>query len=324
MEVLIKIKDWMKAFYGKFDIIIVTLVKFAIAFAALKLISDRMCYVSLFENPFLLAIIALVCSLLPFGLMAAVLSLCVLANVYKASLEMAVILGLFLVIIALLYYSFHPGDPVVLILTPLLFALKVPFIIPLMVGLAGGIISIIPVSCGIVIYYLLVFVKGNPAVIALDDKIDILSMPGKFLSIIDTVVKNKEMWMIVAVFAAVVAVVYVIRRLPFKFSWFAAAGLGTLIMIFADITMKLDMSIILIIVSCFAACIYIIFTYDVDYKGTQRLQFSDDDYYYYVTAVPRLSAETFDGVKTERKPAKRTGRTSGKTEVKKRDIPIDF
>lgn len=324
MEVLIKIKDWLKAFYGKFDIIIVTIVKFAIAFAALKLISDRMCYVSLFENPFMLVIIALVCSLLPFGLMAAVLSLCMLANVYKASLEMAVILGLFLVVIALLYYSFHPGDPVVLILTPVLFALKVPFIIPLMVGLAGSIISIIPVSCGIVIYYMLVLVKGNPAVITLDDKMDIMSLPGKFLSVIDTVVKNKEMWMVVAVFAAVIAIVYVIRKLPFKYSWYVAAVTGTIIMVLAVFMMKIDMSILMIIVSCLAACVYILFVYDVDYKRTQRLQFSDDDYYYYVTAVPRVSAETFDGVKAGGKSSKRSGKTSGKTEIKKQDFPIDF
>lgn len=324
MEALTRIKDWLKAFYGKFDIIIDTVVKFAIAFTALKLMGSRLGYIDLFENPFVTVILALVCSILPYGLTAAVLSLCMLANVYKASMEMAVILGLFLIIIALLYYSFHPGDPAVLILTPILFALKVPYIIPLMVGLAGSVISIIPVSCGIVIYYLLVFVKGNPAVIAVDDKISIMDLPDKFLSIIDGAVKNKEMWIFVAVFAAVVVIVYLIHRLPFKFSWYVAAVTGTVIMLFAAFALKTDMSFVMIIVSCLVSCVYILFAYDVDYSKTERLQFADDDYYYYVTAVPKRSAEIFDHVKKTKKSAGRAVRQDGKIEVRKQDLPIDL
>lgn len=324
MEGLTRIKDWLKAFYGKYDIIIDTVVKFAIAFTALKLMSDRLGYIGLFENPFITVILALVCSLLPYGLTAAVLSLCMLANVYKASMEMAVILGLFLVIISLLYYSFHPGDPAVLILTPILFALKIPYIIPLMVGLAGSVVSVIPVSCGIVIYYLLVFVKGNPAVIAVDDKISITDLPDKFLSIIDGVVKNKEMWIIVAVFAAVVVIVYLIHRLPFRFSWYVAAVTGTVIMLFAGLALKTDMSIVMIIVSCLVSCVYIMFAYDVDYSRTERLQFADDEYYYYVTAVPKRSAELFDHVKTTKKSSGRMAKPEEKTSVRKQDLTIDF
>ena len=90
METLVRIKDWMKAFYGKFDIVIDTVVKFVIAFAALKLMSDRLGFFSLFENPFVLIIVSLVCSLLPYGLSAFILAICLLLNVYKASMEVAI------------------------------------------------------------------------------------------------------------------------------------------------------------------------------------------------------------------------------------------
>ena len=319
METLVRIKDWLKAFYGKFDIIIDTVVKFAIAFVALKLIGDKLGYIGLFENPFILVIISLVCSLLPYGLIAAVLSLCMLANVYKASFEMAVIIGIFLVIVALLYYSFHPGDAVVFILTPILFALKLPYIVPLMVGLAGGIYSIIPVGCGAVLYFLLAYVKGTPAVVAVDDKISIMDLPDKFLTIIDGVVKNKEMWVMIAIFAAVIVLVYIIRRLPFSYSWFVAVGAGTVLLLVTAVILKSGESILAILLSGVIACVYALFKHDVDYRRTERLQFADDDYYYYVTAVPKISADTFYKVSE----TKSVSKSVPKDEIRKRKLPKD-
>lgn len=319
METLIRIKDWLKAFYGKFDIIIDTVVKFAIAFVALKLIGDKLGYIGLFENPFILIIISLVCSLLPYGLIAAVLSLCMLANVYKASFEMAVIIGIFLVIVALLYYSFHPGDAVVFILTPILFALKLPYIVPLMVGLAGGIYSIIPVGCGAVLYFLLAYVKGTPAVVAVDDKISIMDLPDKFLTIIDGVVKNKEMWVMIAIFAAVIVLVYIIRRLPFSYSWFVAVGAGTVLLLVTAVILKSGESILAILISGVIACVYALFKHDVDYRRTERLQFADDDYYYYVTAVPKISADTFYKVSE----TKSVSKSVTKDEIRKKKMPKD-
>ena len=293
METLVRIKDWMKAFYGKFDIVIDTVVKFVIAFVALKLMSDRLGFFSLFENPFILVIISLVCSLLPYGLSAFILAVCLLLNVYKASMEVAIILAVFLILVCLLYYSFHPGDPVVLILTPVLFALKMPYLIPLFVGIAGSVISVIPVSCGVVLYYIILYVKGTPAVISVD-KPSIMDMPEKFVSIIDGMLKNKEMWMIIIIFAISIVVIYIIKKFPFDYSWYVAAAAGTITMIASSIVLDAGFSVIRVLLSFVIVCVYILFAHDVDYRKTERLQFSDDDYYYYVTAVPRISAESFD------------------------------
>ena len=325
METLVKIKDWMKAFYGKFDIVIDTVVKFAVAFTALKLMNDRLGFFSLFENPFVLVIISLVCSLLPYGLAAFLLAVCLLLNVYKASVEVAIILAVFLILVCLLYYSFHPGDPVVLILTPVLLALRMPYLIPLFVGIAGSIISVIPVSCGIILYYILVYVKGTPAVIAVD-KPSIMDMPEKFVSIIDGMLKNKEMWMMIIIFAITIVVIYIIKKFPFDYSWFVAAAAGAVTMIAASIVLDAEISIVNVIISLAVVCIYILFVHDVDYQRTERLQFCDDDYYYYVTAVPRLSAEGFDSdIKKGQKP-KNNPEMEAPEDVKivKKELPFKY
>lgn len=289
---LLTIKDWLKGFYGKFDVVIDTIIKFAIAFTALKLMSLRLGYFALFENPFVIVIISLMCSILPYGLSTAIIGICLLAQAYKASIEVAIILALFLIVICILYYSFHPGDPEVLLLTPLLMALKIPYIIPLIVGLSGSFISIIPIACGVLIYNLLCLVKGAPAVTEVTN-VSITDLPDRFLSIIDTVVKNKNMWIMIAIFVAVVIVVYIVHLLPFRYSWFVAVGLGGVVMIVMGLIFDAGISISTVIASILVAAVYVLFAFDVDYQKTERLQYEDDDYYYYVTAIPKVSKEYF-------------------------------
>ncbi len=291
---MIAVKDWIKGFYGKYDMIIEIVVKFAVAFAALKLMDTRLGFWDLFENPFVIILVSLFCSILPWGLETTVLAFCMLASVYKQSMEIALLLGAFLLIIALLYYSFHPGDPVVLVLTPVLLALKLPCILPLIVGLTGSFVSVIPMACGIIIYYLLGYIKTAPEIIALDD-MSIADIPAKFKNVIEGIVENKEMWAVIAIIVAVLLIVYLIHLLPFAYSWYAATGVGTLIMAVSGILLDTPISVIGAVLALIISAVYVFFRYDVDYKRTDRLRFEDDDYYYYVTAIPRISVKKFGG-----------------------------
>lgn len=305
-ETLVKIKDWLKAFYGKFDVVIDTIVKFAIAFASFKVMSSKLGYLNIFENPFVMLILSLVCCILPYGLETVFIAVVLLAHVYKASMEAAIMLAMLLLVVALLYYSFHVGDAIVLVLTPLLFALKIPYVIPLILGLSGSFISVVPVSCGIIIYYLVSFVKGSPAMFDTTD-VSLTDMPGRFMNILDNIIKNKEMWMVIVIFAVALIVIYLIHLFPFEYSWYVAVGVGGLIMIVMSVMLKVDFSIVMIIVSMLIAAVYVLFRFDVDYKKTDRLQFEDDDYYYYVKAIPKVSAKLFEDGTGEKSGVKSSG-----------------
>ena len=54
-----------------------------------------------------------------------------------------------------------------------------------------------------------------------------------------------------------------------------------------------------IVVSVVIALIYQFFVFAVDYTRTEYLQYEDDDYYYYVKAVPKLTVSAPD-VKVQR------------------------
>ena len=45
--------------------------------------------------------------------------------------------------------------------------------IPLLVGLSGGLAGIVPVSCGVFVYYIIQYVKQNAGVLTNDAALDI-------------------------------------------------------------------------------------------------------------------------------------------------------
>jgi len=62
-----------------------------------------------------------------------------------------------------------------------------------------------------------------------------------------------------------------------------------------------------ILVSVIIALIYQFFVFAVDYSRTEYLQYEDDDYHYYVKAVPKIAVSAPD-VKVHRIYSRKTGK----------------
>lgn len=73
----------------------------------------------------------------------------ILIHVAQVSLEIALVIFVFVLAVTVLYYGFRPGDGYLLLLTPLLFFLRIPYVVPLVVGLSGSLVSIVPVCSGV-------------------------------------------------------------------------------------------------------------------------------------------------------------------------------
>ncbi len=128
----------------------------------------------------------------------------------------------------------------------------------------------------------------------------------KLQLLLDGVLKNEEMWLTVVVFAAVVVIVSVISRASFDYAWRIAIVTGAVvyivIMVFGSMFMSVSTELAGIILSGVAAIIigFVIefFELGVDYSRTKLTQFEDDEYIYYVKAVPKaLVSESKKSVK---------------------------
>ncbi|MEY8356057.1 ABC transporter permease [Lachnospiraceae bacterium 54-53] len=296
---LLVFKERLKEFYTRFDIYITPVIKFVFSCLAFFLMNYNIGFMTKLTEPFIPLVLALVCSFLPYGAISFLAGGFMLAHLSGISLEITLVMAAFLVVVALLYYGFQPGDSYLLVLTPVFFLLKIPYAIPLIVGLSGSLISVIPVSCGVFIYYTLLYVKQNAGVLTNDMSVDEVQ---KFMQLMNSLLTNKLMLVMAVAFALALVVVVITRSLSVDYAWIIAIVGGTIaqlgVIFIGDITSDVSVSVIQllvgILISILIAGIYTFFVFAVDYSRTEYVQFEDDDYYYYVKAVPKLTVSTPD------------------------------
>lgn len=299
MMALLEFREMLRSFYGKYDAVLTAVVKFAVSVTAFWMLNDSIGYMEKLKNPVVWLSMSLVCSFLPYSIISFLAGIVLVAHISSISLELALILSLIFLMVAILYYGFQPGDGYLLLLTPLLFQFKIPYVIPLLVGLSGGLAGIVPVSCGVFVYYIIQYVKQNAGVLTNDAALDITQ---KYVQIIKNMMGNRVMVVMIIAFAAGILVVYLIRTLSVDYAWHIAIVAGAmtqLMVIFVgdfmfDVSVPMVEMLIGMIAAMILAAVYNFFVFAVDYSRTEYIQFQDDDYYYYVKAVPKITVSAPD------------------------------
>ena len=256
-------------------------------------------YMDKIDNMAIVLVAALFCSFMPTATIAILAALFMVAHYYALSLECAIVVMALFAVMFLLYARFVPKETVIILLTPILFALKIPYMMPIVVGLVGGPVSIISVSFGVIISCLVQYTEANVATIT---AMDTDTMVARLRFIIDGLIGNKAMVVMVIAFAVTVMVVYFIRRSSMDYAWTVAIVAGALtdvfILMMGDLFFDLEYSILGVllgsIVSALLCFVVQFFCFNVDYTRTEKVQFEDDEYYYYVKAVPKISVAAPD------------------------------
>ena len=61
----------------------------------------------------------------------------------------------------LIYLRFLPEHGYVILAVPILYGLHLPYLMPILLGLIGAPVAVIPMSCGVVCYYAIVYYHGD-------------------------------------------------------------------------------------------------------------------------------------------------------------------
>ena len=317
MMVLLEIKEYLKLFYAKFDVYIVSVAKFLLTLIALNMVNSDLGYMDKLTGTPIVLLVSLVCALLPWGTSAAVMALFMVGHFYEISLELAGVALVILLIMFCLYIRFGNGDSVYMVLTFVLFSMNIPYVMPIIAGLAGGMVTAVPVGFGVILYYLVQFVNGNATALTSTGTDDMLV---KFKFIIDSIINNRQMFLFIVAFALTIILVYIIRKLAIDFAWLVAVGAGAIVdaMILLIGEFMLDITITAggIILGTFLAIVIGIvlqfFLFAVDYRRAEKVKFEDDDYVYFVKAVPKINVK-LSKKGTRRPAAKKPQRPVGQT-----------
>ena len=295
MTTLLVMKQILMTLYSKYEVYITPLLKFVLALVSLLIINSRIGYMDSIDRMTVVLIVALMCSFMPMNFIVVISALFTLLHLYAFSMESAVVVGVGFLLMFLLYLRFSPKDTLVVVLMPICFLLKIPYVIPLAMGLIGTPAAVVSVACGVIAYYMIHYVVQNVSVIAAmaDEETETVA---KLRFIIDGILKNREMVITIAAFAITVIMVYLIRRLSIDYAWTIAMVAGVMVdimvLLVGDLMFDTNVDLFRVvfgnIVSFLFALVLQFFVFNVDYRRTEKVQFEDDEYYYYVKAVPKI------------------------------------
>ncbi len=269
-------------------------IQFILAVSTFLLINRNVGFMKAAASPAASVVLAVICTFLPLAVTIVAATALIMLHMYSVSLGILAVTAVMFLVMYIFYLRLAPKKALVALLTPLAFFLHVPYVIPVACGLAASPGSMVAVICGTLVYYMMEYVKKAAANL---DGSGIKGMLTQGTDYLSKVFQNKEMWVMLIAFILCFFVVYGIHRASMDHAWKIAIVVGIIVNLVAvvagDIVLGVHTSYGMLIggsvASLVIGLILEVFYFSVDYTRSEKLQFEDDEYYYYVKAVPKLS-----------------------------------
>ncbi len=280
--------------YQKLQLLIDPIFKFLLSFLVIRTLNTVIGYDGRLAGNVVTLGLALVCAFVPSSILALLCMLLTVAHVFHVNMILSVFVALILLVLYCFFLRFTPKYGYVIVAVPVLFLFRVPYLMPLLLGLVATPVTILPLACGIFFYYMISVIQN--AVSLQIEGFDTENIMLLVNNVVDNLLSNKEMLFTLAIYALVLTVVYVVRKLEFDYSFEIAVLIGVVTSVFGHVLMNsrhaLPLGVTATVLYHILAGILVIIIYFfirvLDYTAVEHVQFEDDDYYYYVRAVPKI------------------------------------
>lgn len=293
MSTLLIWREKLQKIYARYSIYILKGMQFLMGLILFAMINSNIGFMKMASSVFCTIGLAVVCTFFPMIVMLMAATLLVLAHFYALSLPIMLIAAVVFVIMYIFYFRFTPKKAWIVLLSAMAFGLKLPFIVPVVFGLLGTPVWIVPAACGIMAYYMADFVKGSAAALK---SVDAEGLAGSLISSAKQILGGKEMWLMIVAVVIGILVVNLVRTRAINHAWKIASAAGAVVCVVValvgNIMLKGELSYASLVLSAAAGIVlgvaleFLFFC--VDYSRTENIQFEDDEYYYYVKAVPKV------------------------------------
>ena len=296
MKLIVGIKNRIEEYYLKYTALTGYLVRLVLSFIILLVLRGNIGFSPVLSNIFFVIGLSLAGALLPPKALILVLAAYCVIQVFSLSAGVGLFICILFTFMYLVYFRFNEDRGYVLLLIPVLCMIRLPLLCPLVLAVMGPTSSVLSVMMGIVSYYSVRFIYANAAVLqGVADTNEI----GKISMILSGIFNYREMWY--TLFCAFIAffVVYYLKKININRSNEMAIAVGSGIylismllfsLILQDLTSQNLIWLVLgTVISCIAALVVTYFSVPLDYKRTELLEFEDEEYKYYVRAVPKSS-----------------------------------
>lgn len=296
---MIRWKEWLEELYAAHS----RLLGFAGRTILGLLIFSSLCgntgYRESLNSPAVLLGLSVLCGVLPAKATLFLAFLYTAAQLYALSPVALLAGGGLLLILLLLYAGLAPEDDRSLLLAQASVGFSVPLAAPLVYGLTGGGTSVLGILCGTAWSYVLQAVRGRKEALAglqmsLTSAADLEQVLSETGSLLNGILRNRSLVLALAAALAAWLAVWAGRRLVIKYAWTVAIAAGCIVYLAVRLggAAMLDVghtpAFYLGLLGSAAIALAVQFLlFTPDYRRAEAVQFEDDAYYYYVTAVPK-------------------------------------
>ncbi|MEE3393701.1 MAG: hypothetical protein VZR00_08430 [Lachnospiraceae bacterium] len=290
MNNLFIIRKYIQNFYAERSVLINYVIRFI--YAAFSLLSIDMLagYNPYLTSPFVIILTSVILTFLPVQVTVFAAAAFAVANIYYVSLLLALALALISMTGYLVYLRFDTETGIIAGVLIILYVLKIPYLIPIAAGLFLEPAASIPVMMGVMFYHMLLGVSTVISASSADNSIS-------FTAAMNEIFTDKSMYVEMIIFVFVMLITYLIRSVRMKYSYEIAvfAGFFSSITLFLITNFSLDIAthpahfLIENAVSLLLAYVALFFRFTLNYLAVENLQFEDEDYVYYVRAVPKMN-----------------------------------
>ena len=288
------IRTKMKKFYAEYDEFLRPVLRFLLAFAVMTIYKLYLPVEGSYSGYAVIAVLSLICAFLPVGTVSAVSAIFIILGIYKESLSITLVLCVYLMVVAALFLGLRPGKTIILSLVPICFILKIPYAVPLILALSAGLSGMIPMLSGVGAWYILDYYHNNAA--TLQYGTDPMVIVHEFVDITNAIVDSRSIFIVSAAFVAGMIVTLLISKISIDHCRTIAIVIGALITDIVYVAghsffaVPFDTASLLIgsLIGTGIALLYNAFVFNVDFRGKEFLTIEDDDYIYYVKAIPKI------------------------------------
>ncbi|HIZ81351.1 MAG TPA: hypothetical protein H9722_04560 [Candidatus Mediterraneibacter pullistercoris] len=315
MSTLLVWREKLQELYARYSAYILKILQLLLGFILFGLINTNIGFMEMASSLLCTAGLAVICTFFPMIVMVMAATALVLVHFYTLSMPIAIVSLVIFLLVYIFYFRFTPKKAWIVLLSVIAFSLKIPFVIPIVFGLVGTPVWIVPAACGVISYYMVDYVKDSATALR---SADADSMANSLMSFTRQVLTSKEMWLMAAAVVVGILVVNLVRTRSIDHAWKIGSAAGAVVCVITasagNVVLDLGISYVTLVVSAvlgIAVGLVLEFMFfSVDYSRTENIQFEDDEYYYYVKAVPKV------GVSVPEKEVKRiTGRKAQEQRV---------
>lgn len=291
IDILQYLKELVKGLLSKYEIIIIRVWKALLCFFSLFSIKFAFNNSSIIDNYLIILIISIVGAFVPLSATALIIIFMTVVHIASFSPQAAFAVCIMLILFYFISIYYKSENKWSIVFSMVFYQLKIPFLVPMLTGLVGNINDVVSITSGATIGYYLKLLVENKAVLT-----NGMSEVDAFSLIFKQMLLSPNFYYFLASQIAMFLIVNILRSKGIKHAPLIGVSFGSLIsgiiIITGNLFFESSNNIFVVILKAFITWIIgVVITYffvETDYSSPESFQMEDDEYFYYVTAIPKV------------------------------------